>query len=382
MKHFLLLSLIILLLACDRGNNFEACLEKSGNEISLLLDSDMKSNTKSLYLFKNKDGKEYITFQNQLKNEICFYDFTTRKLEFRITPELDGNNGVGMFFGYYIQSLDSIFLTNIDVAEIAMVNSSAQLKDQFVYDTASDGILLRRSFSTTNYHRPITIIGNKIYTISRCNRMAHPNPVSITIDMKTKEVNYLPFEYPQMQNSINKTKAFGLEDQFSRTFDGNHFVYSFYFDEDIFVTSIDHKQIQRKKVKSKYVNSVRLLDDFGKSTIQDACENPNYGNMIYDPYRSVYYRIAFPETKIERKLELNEAVELLDYGRKNFSIIILDKEFNIIGETLFPDYSYNPGIMFVREDGLYISACHPMNPLYDDDFLNFQRFKLKRTGGI
>lgn len=378
MKAILLLYLSIFLFACNKENKRNVHLEKSGRELSLLLDSDTKSNTKSLFLYKNKTGKEYITFQNQFKNEIYFYNIENQKFEFKITPNLDGNNGVGMFFGYYIQNLDSIFLTNSEVEEIALIDSSAKLKEQLVYDKASDGTLLRRSFSTTNFFRPLTIIGNKIYTISRCNRNIHPNPVSITIDMKTKKVDYLPFEYPQIQNNINKMKVFGLEDQFSRVFDGNHFIYSFYFEEDIFVASIDHKKIQRKKVKSKYINSVRLLDDFGKSTIQEACENPNYGNMIYDPYRSVYYRIAFPEVEFDHKLEMNEAIELLDYGRKKFSIIILDKEFNIIGETLFPDYSYNPGIMFIREDGLYISTCHPMNPLYNDDFLNFQKFELKK----
>ncbi len=378
MKAILLLYLSIFLFACNKEDKRNVHLEKSGRELSLLLDSDTKSNTKSLFLYKNKTGKEYITFQNQFKNEIYFYNIENQKFEFKITPNLDGNNGVGMFFGYYIQNLDSIFLTNSEVEEIALIDSSAKLKEQLVYDKASDGTLLRRSFSTTNFFRPLTIIGNKIYTISRCNRNIHPNPVSITIDMKTKKVDYLPFEYPQIQNNINKMKAFGLEDQFSRVFDGNHFIYSFYFEEDIFVASIDHKKIQRKKVKSKYINSVRLLDDFGKSTIQEACENPNYGNMIYDPYRSVYYRIAFPEVEFDHKLEMNEAIELLDYGRKKFSIIILDKEFNIIGETLFPDYSYNPGIMFIREDGLYISTCHPMNPLYNDDFLNFQKFELKK----
>lgn len=378
MKAILLLYLSIFLFACNKENKRNVHLEKSGRELSLLLDSDTKSNTKSLFLYKNKTGKEYITFQNQFKNEIYFYNIENQKFEFKITPNLDGNNGVGMFFGYYIQNLDSIFLTNSEVEEIALIDSSAKLKELLVYDKASDGTLLRRSFSTTNFFRPLTIIGNKIYTISRCNRNIHPNPVSITIDMKTKKVDYLPFEYPQIQNNINKMKAFGLEDQFSRVFDGNHFIYSFYFEEDIFVASIDHKKIQRKKVKSKYINSVRLLDDFGKSTIQEACENPNYGNMIYDPYRSVYYRIAFPEVEFDHKLEMNEAIELLDYGRKKFSIIILDKEFNIIGETLFPDYSYNPGIMFIREDGLYISTCHPMNPLYNDDFLNFQKFELKK----
>ena len=196
--------------------------------------------------------------------------------------------------------------------------------------------------------------------------------------MKTKKVDYLPFNYPQMQKTINKMKSFGLEDQFSRDFDGSHFIYSFYFDEDIFITSIDHKEIQRKKIKSKYIKEVHLLDDFGNSTIQEACENPNYGNMIYDPYRSVYYRIAYPKTEINRKLEMQEAITLIDYGRKNFSIIILDKNFNIIGETLFPDYTYNSGILFIREDGLYISSSHPMNPQYDDDYLNFQRFDLAK----
>lgn len=73
---------------------------------------------------------------------------------------------------------------------------------------------------------------------------------------------------------------------------------------------------------------------------------------------------------------MQEAITLMDYGRKNFSIIILDKNFNIIGETLFPDYTYNSGIMFIREDGLYISSNHPMSAQYSDDYLNFQRFDL------
>lgn len=374
--HFLFLS--IWLFACNQQEAGNIYLEKSGDELSLLLDSDTKSNTKSFFLYKDRAGKEYITFQNQLKNEICVYDFEKQEFVDKIMPDIEGNNGVGLFFGYYMQSADSIFLTNLEVEKIALIDSSAFLKEQFVYDKASDETALRRSFSTSNNYHPMEIIGDKIYAISRCNRKVHPNPVSITIDLKTKAVDHLPFEYPQIQTPQNPAKAFGVEDNFSRTFDGHRFIYSFYFMEDIFVASIDHKEIQRKNVKSKYIPSVRLLDDFGNSTVQDACENPNYGNLIYDPYRSVYYRVAFPETEFDHKLQMKEAMELLDYGRKNFSIIILDKEFNILGETLFEDYTYNPGIMFVRKDGLYISSSHPFNPQYSDDFLKFQRFELKK----
>jgi hypothetical protein len=35
--------------------------------------------------------------------------------------------------------------------------------------------------------------------------------------------------------------------------------------------------------------------------------------------------------------------------------------------------------MFVREDGLYISSSHFLNPNFSDDILSFQRFDLVRN---
>lgn len=63
-------------------------------------------------------------------------------------------------------------------------------------------------------------------------------------------------------------------------------------------------------------------------------------------------------------------------GRKRFSIIIMDNDFNIIGETLFPDYSYHSKSMFVEEEGLYIRSNHFKSPDFDEDKLMFTCFKL------
>ena len=84
--------------------------------------------------------------------------------------------------------------------------------------------------------------------------------------------------------------------------------------------------------------------------------------------------MAYPSTKIEKGIR---PIELFLYGRKNFSIIILDKDFKKIGETMFPDYTYNSNIMFIHEDGLYISDSHYLNPEFSDDELSFRLFKLK-----
>lgn len=107
--------------------------------------------------------------------------------------------------------------------------------------------------------------------------------------------------------------------------------------------------------------------------MKDLCENPKYGNLYYDNYRHVYYRLAYPGDELPFKENYKD---LYAYGRRKFSIIILDKDFNIIGETLFPEYIYNPTAMFICEDGVYISDSHFKNPAYDEDRLSFVRFEL------
>ena len=347
-----------------------------GKEIIFELDERTKSSTRSLFLYTDSLGKEYLTFQNYASNEIVFYDFESKKLAFKIKPEIDGNNGVGQFAGYYISNLDSIFLTNIYIEEIALVDTASLLKKQYTYDQTIDSIPLIESYSTTFFYHPLVKIGNLLYATSRCDRKIPFSPISITIDLQTNEVRALPFEYPDLPTKLNPKKKSGEENYFSREFDGNHFIYSFSFSEDIYVASIDHKTITKKLVKSRYIDKVVPLDDYGNFTFKDWCERAEYGNLLYDKYRNVYYRIARPKTEVPSGLTDREYLDLFDYGRKCFSIIILDKDFNIIGETLFPDYTYNSCMAFVHKDGLYISSSHAFSENYNDDNLTFQRFEL------
>ena len=85
------------------------------------------------------------------------------------------------------------------------------------------------------------------------------------------------------------------------------------------------------------------------------------------------HRIAYPEVEFERN---EDFLEVFRTGRKQFSIIILDKDLNVVGETLFPPYTYNPKVIFVDKDGLYISISHYKREDYSDDWLRFQRIDL------
>lgn len=389
MKHlqksigFFAAILLILCASCQQKATRQIAgyaLSKSEKKLSYLLDSSTKTFIHTLQLYKDKDGQEYLTFQNQDQNKIIFYHFTSGKLAFKFEPKMDGSNGVGLFYGYYIHNLDSIFLTNHFFQEISIASKEAEIIDKLFYGDPEDSNIFSAYYSTTNYYKPAVIKNNKLYLTYRCNRWAAFNPVAAVIDMQTHTAHAFPtFIYPHFPGADNKAKAFGVEEYLSRCYDGKRFVYSFYFDENLYVAPLEHDSICQVKATSRYIKKVNIWDDYGRLTQADICGNPNYGNILYDPYREVYYRIAYPATEISRKLSDREVLELLQYGRTKFSILILDKDLRVVGETLFPENTYNSQLMFIREDGLYISDSHPRNPEYSDDILSFRRFDLIET---
>ena len=56
--------------------------------------------------------------------------------------------------------------------------------------------------------------------------------------------------------------------------------------------------------------------------------------------------------------------------------MILNEDFDVIGETRFPDFTYISTLHYIGKDGLYLSDSHYKNPSFDENKLRFRRFKL------
>lgn len=56
--------------------------------------------------------------------------------------------------------------------------------------------------------------------------------------------------------------------------------------------------------------------------------------------------------------------------------MILNKDFQIIEETLFPEAIYNSYVFFVNSDELYISRDYQMLYGQSEDYMTFELFKL------
>ncbi|WP_293740564.1 DUF4221 family protein [uncultured Parabacteroides sp.] len=350
-------------------------LVKTDVELSFPIDSQTRNYPKSMFLYKDNNNVEYMTFQNQEKNEILLYDISTCKLKTKIKYDIEGNNGVGFMWGYYIHNLDSIFLTSRDLSEIYLTDSNGNVKNTYLYDMSKDSISIDNYCSISFLYMPMILKDNHLIIVRGCNRHSTPNPICASIDLKTKVVQTYTYEYPVLPNTDNKQKRAGIELYFSRCFNNKNFIYSFYYDEDLYIQDNTQQKLTKKKAKSSFIEKVVVPDDYGKTTLKEMCEIPNYGNILYDPYRDVYYRIAYPATEIDKQIK---PLELMDFGRKKFSIIILDHDLNVIGETLLPENTYNSSLIFIRKDGLYISNSHYLNSNYDDDILSFSKFELKK----
>ena len=89
-----------------------------------------------------------------------------------------------------------------------------------------------------------------MYIYSGPNRWVENAPVAAILDLDTKSIQALPFTYPQYEGSKVKRKQYGWENDYSRCFDGKRFIYSFDYEEDLYVTStINHDSIYRVKAK-------------------------------------------------------------------------------------------------------------------------------------
>ena len=302
----------------------------------------------------------------------------------RKTVEIDreGPNGITRLSGYYIKDFDEIYLTTGSLPFIARTDTTGRIFQKISYEKSDDGTLLIPSFRSNHYY-PLVIINDTFYVTQVPPPWEEPNtwPVSCCIDTLNRRVSKLPFNFPQIltkEERNSMTIGIGLELEYSRCFDGSNFIYSFFYEESIRVLSIDHKEMKQIPVKSKYIKAINPREKRPEEEhigMKKLCEDPFYTNIIYDPYRKVYYRIAYPRTEMENE-ERNTLVEIWTTGRKRFSIIILDKDFNIIGETLFPDYKYCSRDIFVEKEGLYIRSNHFKSPDFDDDKLEFTCFEL------
>lgn len=365
-------------LSCDdKKKDALVELKQTNDFFSFVIPDDVKCSSLCVQMFTDK-GRDYLAYKNEVEPEILFYELVSGKLVQRILFQKEGRNSiVGGFWGFHAVDLDNIYIPSLYQNIIYVSDSKGTIKKTIDFEKTDSGMNLIPFIP--GMYGEIVFIDNKLYIPQTVNpmlgdKMIDESPVGVVIDTLLGKKYALPMTFPHLitQNDIGTMAGTGLN--YNRCFDGKHFVYSFYYSDVVYVADIDHRNIKECEIKSAYVDNVTVPNRALTNPIEVLkynAEHSRYGKIYYDKYRNVYYRIVYPANTFDENLS-----NVSRSAKKNFSIIILDEEQNIIGETLFPDNLFNPELLFITEKGLYISTNNEKNPDFDENFLKFERIEL------
>jgi hypothetical protein len=348
------------------------------DKLELPLDSTTSNQMEGQYLMDHKSGREYLVFFVQKQRRLLFYDPATQKLAFATQFAAEGPDGVGDACGFHAVSLDSIFLEGSPL-RFFLADTSGRVKRTYSLQGKDDAqgypILSYCTISNLN----LAAATGPTYHFFRWpsgfekDLAVRRQPFLAQLDLATGGAKMLPAFYPKFYHE-NFWSIIHMEAGITRAPSG--FVFNFPASDSVYAwqdgQTVAHYAASRFiTTPIKPVASVPTTEEgLDRPIIEQQC----YASLGYDPWRQVYYRIAWhPHDDLS-----NVGNILRIYAEKPCSIIILDKDLNIIGETMLPRDRYFTMRWFIGPKGLYISDAHPDNPDLDEDVLSYTLFTLAK----
>lgn len=376
-----LLFFSFLILGCQGSiSESSVSLIASENLLSFELD-DSTSNISAflgLYYEENSD-RELLFSLNQINNEIQVYNIEDQRLVNKLLFDIEGERGVGSITGFHIQNLDSLFLFPNNGNRFFLTNDNANEIRRFDYKVPEgygNAQVASSYFSANAFLQSGQLMVKTLYQGNYSNinnEELGEKYLSSAINLSSGLAEHIPITYPEDYMEDVK-KHF----QFSLSTSDNGTVYSFWADHNLYLMKTSTSEKSKVEAPSQYLGGEWEPLPLGGDRVDRAryfATSAHYGNIIYDPFRSVYYRFCYPKVDVSN----DEDLRMQALYPSTFSVMILDEELNVLGEEFFgEDVKLLTSNVFVGRKGLYISVSHPDNDLNEEDYMRFRLYELKR----
>lgn len=356
------------------AQNLAKTLENAENKLRIPIDNQTANFSYGLGYY---DGPvPYLFNINPSQNELQVYDLNDKALAQTLKFEKEGDQGVGNVVDFYIHSLDSIILFTSHSGTIYLTDLNQTYLEKISF-TAPEGYgdldIRPGPFNSDPIVRGSSMLA-KIGVPGNYRdlkeEMLSKQYLSVELNIETGEVALTSHQYPTGYLSQ------GLRiPSYSMAASPEKVVYSFFADHNLYVAGSAEEKLEAVTAPSNYLpESFPTLSRSAERSeyLTYHFATPRYESLLYDQYREVFYRFCFPAVEVESEEALNQ----LRMFPKDFSIMILDKDLNILGEKQFEGYNYVTNNVFVAREGLYISVNHPDNYDNDEDFLSFVLYQL------
>ena len=347
------------------------------DSICLSIDEHTHYESKSIFQFE-ENGHEYLSFLNEKASyKVHIYDLDTKQVIKTIHLQKEGRNAMPSTNGCFPLSSKHFLITTWN-GVFGIINEKGEVENKNSFWKDSVNFHAFDHICCMSYTYRPAIIKDSILYFSQ-SLLKYPRkkdewdkiPIFAYADLHKKKLGWTELRYPSIFNK-DEIDYILYDPEISYTYTGKEVVVSLGQYDSIFVSS-DFKHKKAYNAKSHYLPHVRpvsqnLQIDLFK-TIHDRGLQPHYHHLMYDKYRKVFYRFALmPDDNIK---------PFSNNPHQSFSIIILNKDYEIIGETKFPGNTYAHHLCFVGKKGLYISENNENNPQFDENKLVFRCFTLQ-----
>ena len=354
-------------------------------KVTLPIDENTYYFSKRIFQYE-ENKKEFLFFGSFEKGayEIILFDLEKECVHKRVPLNKNGPNAVPAIIGCRPFMNSSEFIAfQPGMQRISILDENGNILKYYSTDP-KDGRLITYVDGISNTFMPTFINDSIVYFSSRPQK---PNmkthewnnvPLFSSLDLKTGQIDQPSLYYPPIFKQDINNLSMGWEFLYDYNYKQKRLICSFTGYDSLMVTD-DMRNIKWYNGKSRYLKrQYPKLYEAGNllQTLTKMKENPSYCHIMYDRYRDVYYRFA----EMSYELQSNES-PFDDPKAREFSVIIFDKDLNIIGETKFPGNKYFYKMSFVGRDGLYISENNLANPEFDEDKLVFTCFTLENIKG-
>lgn len=369
---FILISCITLF-ACNTGLKQNDWHLKVIDEITFETDSLVPINPGYMQFLETDSGSQ-IFLHNYFKKIYQFYSYPEGKLLKEVPLYMDGPNSVKPFSGGVLTAEDSIWLVNYTPQKIVLINLKGEVQlRKPIYNE-----LFPISYIGVSQQTPLYQIGNKVYGAQPLFMKHHD------MDKADIQKHQLVYSYDISEDTVQWYDVFYREDYWDKGKKGSGYSWAKRADKIYIAALHDHemlvfdtksgKVINRKEVKSDLINNFHYVNEVApnhRAGLEGRLKYDQYGALIYDPFRDVFYRLTTPAVEFDPEAS-DEDLNNLNYHRPYSGIMVLDKELNVLAEHTFDTFEvYVGNNFFVRKEGLYLSRNNLFHPDYDEGVFRY-----------
>jgi hypothetical protein len=262
---------------------------------------------------------------------------------------------------------------------VALTDGSGHVKDRIPLwsnDVSWQFVHPQYAFSPVNplfsYMGKLILTGMSPFSIS--DSLIHKFRFTACIEMKTHQTEFV-HTYPEELFGSNVTWDDPVFMQvYPALSPSGEMIHSFTMSHSLYVTDWDTKVGKIVYAGSNVAGTIRSMNHEQKKTPKEIIgdyyfKQDLYAAILHDPWRKVYYRFLLQG--------IPDATSSTPQGKKPIIVILMDEQFNYLGETLIgTGEEWNWTNSFVTEEGLNIEYIDPDDT--EEEFLNLKIFTLEK----